>query len=284
MKEFLGRLFKEPIALLVVLAAIALLVVHIIYPDEFGIDAITIGLLAIILISPYLRFITRIRFGEFAVDISRRHVEELERKTRAVPEAGEKPAGKRASGLQEMLLQIAESDPSLAVVRLAIELENRLRRLAELVSISEKREPPVRAGIRQLSQFLLKSEVINRSVFDAISVLADMRNKVVHGGRVEEEYAFRVLGSGVSIIQYLESLLEEEIGKPIEVQKINQEEVVETSEARYKVVTIVPYVGEPEKRTYIFTQEELNSFLEGYEEYAEYIILLEKVQRAKQVE
>lgn len=284
MRKLLRNLFREPVSLLVAAAAIALLVVHMIYPDKFRIDAVTLGLLAIILISPYLRFITRIRFGEFAVDINRMQVEELERKTRAVPMAGEKPTAKRVSDLPEMLFQIAESDAPLAIIKLAIELENRLRRLAELVSISEKVELPARASIRPLSQFLLKRGVIDHSVFDAIFVLADMRNKVVHGGRVEAEYAIRVLDSGVSLMQHLESLLEEEIVKPTEIQKITKEEVVETSEARYKIVTIVPYVQEPEKRTYILTQKEMDSFLEGYYDYAEYIVSVQKVEKGKELE
>lgn len=284
MREFFRKLFREPVSLLVALAAIALLVVHMLYPDKLRIDSITLGLLAIILISPYLRFITRIRFGEFAVDINRRQVEELESKVPSFPAERGKLAAKRVTDLPEMLIQIAESDPPLAVIRLAIELENRLRRLAEVVSISERGEPPARAGIRQLSQFLLKREVITRSIFDAISVIADMRNKVVHGGRVEEAFAMRVLDSGMSLIQYLELLLEGEIGKPTEIQKITQEEVMDTSEARYKIVTVVPYVTEPEKRTYILTQEELDHFLEGYEGYAEYIVSVEKVEKAKDLE
>lgn len=284
MKGFFRRLFREPVPLIVALAAIALLVVHMLRPDEFRIDSITLGLLAIILLSPYLRFITRIKFGEFAVDIDRLQVEELESKARAVPEAGEKPTDRRIIHLLEMLSQIAESDPSLAVIRLAIELENRLRRLAELEGISEKGEPPVRASIRQLSKFLLKRNVIDQSVFDAVSVLANIRNKVVHGGRVEEAYAMRMLDSGVSLMYHLESLLEEKVSKPMESQKITKEEAEEASGALYKITTIVPYVEEPEKRTYILTQEELDNFLEGYEEYAEFIVSVEKMEKAKKLE
>lgn len=284
MKGFFRRLFREPVSLIVASAAIALLVVHMLRPDEFRIDSITLGLLAIILISPYLRFITRIRFGQLAVDIDRRQVEELESKARAVPEAGEKLTDRRITHLLEMLTQIAEYDSSLAVIRLSIEVENRLRRLVELEGVSERGEPPSRAGIRQLSKFLLKKKAIDEIVFDAISVLADIRNKVVHGGRVEEAHAMRMLESGMSLIYHLESLLEEKISKSIESQKITKEEAEEASGALYKITTIVPYVEEPEKQTYILTREELDNFLEGYEEYAEFIVSVEKVEKAKELE
>jgi hypothetical protein len=47
--------------------------------------------------------------------------------------------------------------------------------------------------------------------------------------------------------------------------------------ARYRVTTVVPLVEKPIKNTYVFDQDTLDSFLEGYEEYAEFIVAVEKV-------
>lgn len=42
--------------------------------------------------------------------------------------------------------------------------------------------------------------------------------------------------------------------------------------AKYRVTTLVPLVNNPVKNVYVVDQEELDEFLEGYNEYAEFII------------
>jgi hypothetical protein len=58
----------------------------------------------------------------------------------------------------------------------------------------------------------------------------------------------------------------------IETKIITNAEVEIYRESKYEVITIVPLVENPKMSTYIFDQEELDDFLEGYGEYAEFII------------
>ena len=45
---------------------------------------------------------------------------------------------------------------------------------------------------------------------------------------------------------------------------------------RYRMTTVVPLVKNPKRNTYILDQDGLDSFLDGYEEYAEFIVAIEK--------
>ena len=61
------------------------------------------------------------------------------------------------------------------------------------------------------------------------------------------------------------------------LSSVKDEKVEAYSNAQYKLTTIVPYVKNPEERIYILNQMELDAFLEGYNETAEFIINLERL-------
>ena len=71
---------------------------------------------------------------------------------------------------------------------------------------------------------------------------------------------------------YLEHLLQ-----PVEKDVITPPEVDRYRSAMYRVTTIVPLVENPTRNIYLFDQEALESFLEGYEEYAEFIVSVEQI-------
>ena len=47
--------------------------------------------------------------------------------------------------------------------------------------------------------------------------------------------------------------------------------------SKYRVMTIIPVTVEPILNVYLFTQEELNTFLQGYDRNAEFIVSMEQV-------
>jgi len=69
-----------------------------------------------------------------------------------------------------------------------------------------------------------------------------------------------------------------DILEPESKQVITKEEREMYFDARYKVETIIPLVEKPERRIYTFTQEGLDMFLEGYLEYAEFLVKIEKIE------
>lgn len=41
---------------------------------------------------------------------------------------------------------------------------------------------------------------------------------------------------------------------------------------KYRVTTVIPYCEEPKMNLYIFHQQDLNNFLEGYNDFGEFIV------------
>jgi hypothetical protein len=64
----------------------------------------------------------------------------------------------------------------------------------------------------------------------------------------------------------------------IESKTIESGEVDIYISSRYRVRTIIPFKGNPVMNVYLFTKEELNTFLEGYDQYAEFIVSVEQAE------
>ena len=64
----------------------------------------------------------------------------------------------------------------------------------------------------------------------------------------------------------------------IESKAIESGEVDIYISSRYRVRTIIPFKGNPVMNVYLFTKEELNTFLEGYDQYAEFIVSVEQAE------
>ncbi len=63
----------------------------------------------------------------------------------------------------------------------------------------------------------------------------------------------------------------------IESKAIGRDEVNIYMTSRYRVSTVIPFKENPVMNVYLFTKDELNTFLEGYDQYAEFIVSAEQV-------
>ncbi len=64
----------------------------------------------------------------------------------------------------------------------------------------------------------------------------------------------------------------------IESKAIGSNEVDIYMSSRYRVTTIIPFKENAVMNIYLFTKEELNDFLEGYDQYAEFLVSIEQVE------
>ncbi len=64
----------------------------------------------------------------------------------------------------------------------------------------------------------------------------------------------------------------------IESKAIESGEVDIYISSRYRVRTIIPFKKNPVMNVYLFTKDELNTFLEGYDQYAEFIVSVEQAE------
>ena len=67
-------------------------------------------------------------------------------------------------------------------------------------------------------------------------------------------------------------------GLLIESKAIGNEEVEIFRSSKYRVTTIIPSEKNSVMNIYLFTQKELNDFLEGYGKYAEFIVSVEQAE------
>ena len=64
----------------------------------------------------------------------------------------------------------------------------------------------------------------------------------------------------------------------IESKTIGRDEVDIYLSSKYRVTTIIPFKENPVMNIYLFTKEELNDFLKGYDQYAEFLISVEQAE------
>jgi hypothetical protein len=68
------------------------------------------------------------------------------------------------------------------------------------------------------------------------------------------------------------------IGVLIESKAIGNREVDIYMSSRYRLTTIIPLRENPVMNVYLFTKEELDTFLEGYDQYTEFLVSVEQAE------
>ena len=97
---------------------------------------------------------------------------------------------------------VAEQDPNLALVALRIEVENRLRALAEKHSVSSTGQ------LSRLIRELQQKEVLNRPAFSGLQEIVMAGNRAAHGARVEPALADWAFTNGSAILSILDDELQ----------------------------------------------------------------------------
>jgi hypothetical protein len=124
---------------------------------------------------------------------------------------------------------------------------------------------------------LARQEVLSESIAAAVREVVALANRAVHAERVEFGAAEELALLGIQLVREIQHVILERTLDPIQSSVITPEEVNLYEAARYRVTTIVPLVDGPKRNTYICDQSALDDFLGGYEEYAEFIVAIEKV-------
>jgi hypothetical protein len=68
------------------------------------------------------------------------------------------------------------------------------------------------------------------------------------------------------------------IGVLIESKTVGSSEVDIYMSSRYRLTTIIPLKENPVMNVYLFTKEELDHFLEGYDQYTEFLVSVEQAE------
>lgn len=251
---------------------IALLLLHGLLDKYFKIDNTTILLILLFILFPYIPLIKKIKFGDFEAEITHEDVKNIENKIKQIPKKEEKVIESKKS---EDLQTLAKTDPTLAMAKVRIEIEKKVRSLGEIYLKKSFNYSNLHVLVLELRKNGFIGNTLESLLQDVISVA----NRAIHGESIEKKDAERVIDYAGRVIEELDNVVIDHALKS-ESKKIITPRVVESHmQSEYILKTIIPNVKKPEMRIYRLNQTELDAFLTGYDEYAEFIISLEKSEK-----
>lgn len=200
---------KKKIKLTISIVAVILVLIHIIFP-KLNIDIITVFLLALAII-PWLE--TLFKSVELPGGL-KFEFQDLERIGLEAKEAGlidnvEIESDKKQLNSEDYpFIELAKTNQSLALVSLRIEIEKRLRQIAEKYSIDTQRNSMSRI-IKNLSVEGILTPQEENTMRDMIYTL----NQAAHGVKFDERTAEWIIDNGPQIIYNLDSKINNRGGK-----------------------------------------------------------------------
>jgi hypothetical protein len=264
---------------LVLLIAVALLVVHSFGMKRVLVDNTSLILLLIILASPFIAAIKKIKIGEFEAEIQPDEVKRVtEQAEDALPEHVRGDALPSDTGeAGAAILALAETDPVVALAKLRIELEGRLRRLHQRADPSgTTRSKP--ASLSQIVRQLASRDVFAKSFGSSLLDVIAICNRAIHGEDIRGVDARQIVDAGIDLLEVLERMLRTYgATRPVETAVISRQECDALRSARLQLTAVVPLVENPERRVYELTQDELDEYLDGYSEFAQFVIGIERI-------
>ena len=264
----------------VLVVALAMLISHSFGVRGIIVDNTSLILLALVLISPFVAAIKKVKIGEFEAEIEPEEVQRVaQRAEKSLPPS--EPTPSLAPDISETaaaIRNLAESDPVVALAKLRIELESRLRRIHQRANSNgavRKRPVALSYVIRELVAREVFGQDFGASLLDVISIC----NRAIHGEDIRDVDARQIINTGSDLLEFLERTVRDYSATyPLEKKVITPQDLDKFLSGRYRLTTVVPYVDNPEQRVYVLDQDELDAFLEGYSEVAEFMVRLEKVE------
>jgi len=185
----------KPLKIAISVIATVGLIAHLAFPN-LAIDAISLSLL-VVAVLPWLAPLVKAAELPGGFKIEFQDVKEAaERVAAGAPEVI------AATGPHEPLyMAISEQDPGLALVGLRIEIEKRLRQLAERSGIVKSRP------LAQLTKELEELSVLSAESASGLRELIALGNQAAHGVRVGPDVAYSAVEFGPKVLQILDAKL-----------------------------------------------------------------------------
>lgn len=202
----------NPVRWWITLIAILFAIIHLFVPNV-EIDEITLILLVLAAMPWLAPFLKSVEL--FGAKIEARDFKESEKKVEnsGLVEVEREP--QRQNRHIYSFEAVSGDDPNLLLAGLRIEIESRLRKIAENRNIKAGKFP-----LRRLTHELVKSGALNSVEAASIEDLLPLLNKAVHGARVDKEVTESALKFGPRLLDALENRIgETDIPKLVEQWK-----------------------------------------------------------------
>jgi hypothetical protein len=264
---------------LVAIFAIGLLVAHSFRFAPITVDTTSLILLGIILLSPFVAGIKKIRIGEFEAEIDPNEVGKVA--AEAEKAIAESPPRTQLLTepleVAEAIRSLASSDLVIALAKLRIELESRFRKLHGRTR-SADHQSLSRLSALQLTRDLTADATLPPEMGAAIRDVMAICNRAIHGEDIRDADARRIIEVGTGLLEEIDFILRQfAVMHPVSKEVIPPDDVDRAMRLKYQVTTIIPYVERPERRVYEMTQEELEEFFDGYSDFAEFVVAIESI-------
>ena len=180
---------------LTLIIGIALILVHGLWPDEFEVDIITILIFFVLVIpfvAPYLR---KAKFPgaefEFKEEINetRKLVQLSVEQAKEAENAGERKILQFETFRLSAVRQLLDSDPILALAALRIEMERKLRTLADFLDLPMRDK----RSVSKVIQAVERKELLSFEQITALRKIVDMCNKAIHGSLISRGEAGEII-------------------------------------------------------------------------------------------
>jgi hypothetical protein len=246
------------------------------------VDNTSIIFLLIIALSPFISAITKIKFGDFEAEIDPKEVQKIKDEVSTqVSEADKSGQTPEIDNTMNAIRGLVDSDPILALAKLRIEIEKVLNKLYRMTRTSNHQQKKLMSA-GQLAYLLSTTEILPKDIAGSIREVIYICNRAIHGEEIRQQDAKSVVEAGTSLLSELAFYVSEYVLKPIESTEIDPAIIKEYTNAQYRVTTIIPLVDNPRKEVRILDQEGLDELLEGYNEYAEFIVDVTKIDQPPQ--
>lgn len=181
-------------------SAIAVIVIRILFPD-LRIDSITFGLM-LVAILPWLSELIESAKFPGGWEVKFRDVKAAGDKVTSTADSAQHSGALKTPAATPSFVSVAASDPSLALVGLRIEIEQRIRKLATQHDI-----PNSRNSLAGLIRDLKQRELLPYEVAKGLEQLVMAGNQAAHGAKVEPQIADWAISTGPEVLSALDELL-----------------------------------------------------------------------------
>lgn len=249
--------------------ALILLVIHTLGWNKLHVDTTSILLLVLIIFAPLSDVIKKVKFGEFEAEIGSNEIEKV------TENLSFSSVGKSSiqTQIHSDIPRLVESDPQLGLAKLRIELEKIIKLI--YFRIEQPDFDIDRLPLTKLMNDLAEKRVIPIALLSCIRDVLSLANRAIHGQSIKTSDAESLANLGVKVIAELWRIFRGLPGKAVEKRPISKQEEQHYSGAKYKVMTITPYQDEPYLSTYILDKKGMDELLEGYQDYAQYVVGVE---------
>lgn len=248
---------------------LSLIILHGLFDSSFKVDTTTVLFVIILILLPYFHLIKKIKYGDFEAEITQKEVSAIEKIADEIPENKNE---KTKIEIIEQLNDLVEYDPNLALAKARIEIERKINILANIYLKKKSKF----YSLGSLVNELIENKIIDQKLGVLLKDVIAVANRSIHGQDVSMKNAIKLIGVAGKVIQQLDYVVIDNALKNGTSEIIQKKQCENYASSRYILKTVVPYVKNPLIKTYKINQAELDAFLEGYDEYAEFMISLEK--------